>query len=190
MHPASRSSEVEASPHRPLGSRMHPSSPHRVLSQLQSCARSCGVAALRSSRGSAAAQGVPRKTARTTATAMRRPRNRAMVGSFRDSRLRGALHGCPGRLLLPMVPVQVLDQSRPEPLAPDIFAGGIAMKSLADPRDSSLVASLLVKVIHRKRGGTLEEVARSLGLSEKTLRRWARGSHGASPKHLDLLARE
>lgn len=64
------------------------------------------------------------------------------------------------------------------------------MKSLADPRDSSLVASLLVKVIHRKRGGTLEEVARSLGLSEKTLRRWARGSHGASPKHLDLLARE
>jgi tetratricopeptide (TPR) repeat protein/transcriptional regulator with XRE-family HTH domain len=89
-----------------------------------------------------------------------------------------------------MVLAPRLDQSRPDALAPDILAGGIVMKSLADPRDSSLVASLLVRTIHRERGGTLDDVARSLGLSERTLRRWARGTHGASPKHLDFLARK
>ena len=64
------------------------------------------------------------------------------------------------------------------------------MEDLADPRDSSLIASLLVRTIRRKRGGSLEEVARYLGFSEKTLRRWEQGACGASPKNLDLLAKE
>lgn len=64
------------------------------------------------------------------------------------------------------------------------------MDDLVDPRDSALVASLLVRAIKRKLGGSLEEVARELGLSVKTLHRWEAGTHGASPKHLALLARK
>lgn len=64
------------------------------------------------------------------------------------------------------------------------------MDSPDDPRDSSLVASLLVRTIRRQHRGSLEEVARRLGLSEKTLRRWDRGTFGASPRNLARLARE
>jgi tetratricopeptide (TPR) repeat protein len=64
------------------------------------------------------------------------------------------------------------------------------MDSSADPRDTSLVASLLVRSIRRRLGGSLEDAALYLGMSEKTLRRWDRGTSGASPEHLALLAKE
>jgi transcriptional regulator with XRE-family HTH domain len=64
------------------------------------------------------------------------------------------------------------------------------MDSLVDPRDSALVASVLVRVIKRRLGGSLADVAAALGLSVKTLGRWEAGTHGVSSKNLALLAKE